>query len=504
MADPRSSVSSPAASWLWPAALMLVAGAAAASLAAALIGGRDGPATATMTVAVAAAVLAVLLGVVLEVLHRQHESAGLQAAEQRRQQAALHKQEIEELDGAWRAHAERQTASLSSLQQAMEHLVGVRLPAALGGSAVPAASDEPVGPAWVELFERAVTAVEGSAKQRHQDQESLRLLVVTMAQRLQASAHRIQAEAEQMAARHSGDPDVLQVSMGVDHAAAQQGRLAQSLAVLCGEPPGQQWQEPLALVDVVRAASARIVPYERVQVIGELDVAVAASAVEALIHLVAELLANAAQSSPPATDVLATVRTVQRGAVIEIDDGGLGMDEQRLEWARGITSGEKAVGLSDLGENPQTGFAVIGNYVHRYGFRTDVSESPYGGVRAIVLVPTELMEIVEPAGSIPAHAPPPRAGAEVPAAVRASSDVPPPAAEVPLEASDAARDAGLPHRRSRRGSAGAPSPAAQAMPAPEPPDTPEQAGSWMAAFLNAAERPAGDVSAAADHDEKKG
>lgn len=442
---------------LWPAALVLACVATIAALATAVIAGVGGPSAGTVAAAVTAAVAALSASGAVAVLKRRGRSAAASSA-------GHHTHEMERLDADWRSHSEAQTTALASIHAAAKHLVEARLPAALDGTSVPAAAGaQPIDPAWSELFEQAVAHATDTAKQSREDQESLRLLVVSLARRVQASAHRIQAESEQMAARHPGDADVLRVSMSVDHAAAQQGRLAQSLAVLCGERPGQQWPEPLALVDVVRAGSARIVPFERVEVSGDPDVAVAAPAVEALIHLVAELLANAAQSSPPATKVLVTVRTVQRGAVVEIDDGGLGMDEQRLERARAAVAADRPIGLGELGESPQTGLAVVGSYCRRYGFRTDVSESPYGGVRAVVLIPTDLMEIVEPAGTVPAHVGP---GDE-------------PAPPEP-------RSAGLPQRTSRRGaglpSAGAP-PAPEVTPEVAPEPSPTDAGDWMSAFV---------------------
>jgi len=267
-----------------------------------------------------------------------------------------------------------------------------------------------------------------------------------------------------MASRHPADSDVLESSMRVDHAAAQQARHAQSVAVLCGEWPGQQWPQPLALLDVVRAASSRIVAYRRVSVSGEPDVAATASAVEPLIHLIAELLANATQSSPPTTQVLVTVRTVQRGAVIEMDDGGVGMEEHRLEQAREILSGRRLLSLGDLGEVPQTGMAVIGQYVRRHRFRVDLMPSPYGGVRAIVLVPAEMVESLEPtAAPLPPSLPPP----------------------VSMRDTAATGTGSLPQRRSRRGE---PAPAGDGDPSVAEPalsaQTPEQAGAWMAAYFS--------------------
>src|SRR6185437_4787686 len=247
-----------------------------------------------------------------------------------------------------------------------------RMPAAFEGRDVP--SGELPGDFDAELAKLLDQLVTEAARAGDR-QDSMRSAVVALARRVQASAHRIPEEATLMAERHPGDADVLEVSMRVDHAAAQQARHAQSMAVLCGEWPGQQWPEPLPLVDVVRAAAGRIIAYRRIEVAGDPDIAAAAPVVEPLIHLVAELLANATQSSPPATSVPVTIRSVQRGAVIEVHDCGVGLDDHRLTQAREIASGARLVGLDELGEFPQTGLAVVGQYARRHGFRVDVSES---------------------------------------------------------------------------------------------------------------------------------
>lgn len=363
----------------------------------------------------------------------------------------------------------------TALRQALEHTVTLRMPAAYEGRDVPPLElPADFDGELAKLLDQLVTE---AARAGDRD-ESIRSALIALSRRVQTAAHRIQEEATLMAERHPGDPDVLEVSMRVDHAAAQQARHAQSMAVLCGEWPGQQWPEPLPLVDVVRAAAGRIIAYRRIEVAGDPDIAAAAPVVEPLIHLVAELLANATQSSPPATSVPVTVRSVQRGAVIEVHDCGVGLDDHRLTQAREIASGARPVGLDELGEFPQTGLAVVGQYVRRHGFRVDVSESVYGGVRAIVGIPNDLVETVAPAEAL----------AVPPQTLPAADQEPPPAAE------DGRRP--LARRRSpRRGTAG---PAATAAgpatggPAPDPAAggtgptqqlSPEQAGAWMNAFL---------------------
>ena len=461
------------------------------------------------TVAVAAEAAAAVALVLAVVYIRGRYSAAMEEAEQRvadSQRMAVEVKrraaEMKQKDQQRRAQA---GARWSVIERAADHLLSVQLPAALAGRAAPCslpagasdASDASDASAKAaELFEPVAAAVTGGVAELRQDlqeqQESARLAVVTLARRVQASAHRIQEEVTRMTQRHLGDADVLESGMRVDHAAAQQARHAQSVAVLCGEWPGQQWPEALALVDIARAASGRIVPYQRVGVSGEPDIGARAGAAEPLIHLVAELLANAAQSSPPSTQVLVTVRIVQRGAVIEIDDGGVGMEEHELERAREIASGRRLAGLGDLGEIPQTGLAVVGHYAHRHGFGVDLMPSPYGGVRAVVLVPAGMLETLEPAGSVLGGA---RAGAD---GTRTGSDDTGPDDTGPEDTDEKPFVTPLPQRRSRRDQASGPSPAAAAVVGSEPPgDTPAEAGAWMGAYLGGSAEPAqgGDAGA---------
>jgi signal transduction histidine kinase len=387
------------------------------------------------------------------------------------EQSAL-RARLDQSRAAQQALAFRETA----LREALDHTVTQRMPAAFEGRDVPSAQrPDDVDAELAKLLDQLVT----EAARAGDRSDSVRSAVVALSRRVQTAAHRIQEEATLMAERHPGDPDVLDVSMRVDHAAAQQARHAQSMAVLCNEWPGQQWAEPLPLVDVVRAAAGRIIAYRRIEVAGDPDIAAAATVVEPLIHLIAELLANATQSSPPTTSVPVTIRAVQRGAVIEVHDCGIGLDDHRLTQAREIASGARLIGLEELGEFPQTGLAVVGQYVQRHGLRVDVSESVYGGVRAVVGIPNDLVETVAPAEALP-----------VPLATA------PAAGDEPATLAEGDRRI-LPRRHSPRHEAASPATATAEPTADGPPPdsaapasadpaeslSPEQAGAWMNAFL---------------------
>src|SRR5690606_26746306 len=85
-------------------------------------------------------------------------------------------------------------------------------------------------------------------------------------------------------------------------------------------------------------------------------------------------------------------RSAHNGIAITIDDAGVGMGAEELARAAELLSGETSVDIHRLGDPPQVGFAVAGVLAARYGFKVSVdSQSPYGGVRAVVFVPSSLL-----------------------------------------------------------------------------------------------------------------
>ncbi|WP_241840278.1 ATP-binding protein [Frankia sp. CcI49] len=384
---------------------------------------------------------------------------------------------------------------IAAWEEGMRFVIDHQLPALTTGDLVPAlpdAGDEAI----VGVLDRIGAAVAKLVEQAHDRfrdrEEALRTATVGLARNVQAVSHRVQEEATAMVLAHPTTPDVLESGYRVDHAAAQQARYAQNLAVLCGESPGQQWQEPVAVADIVTAAASRIIAYQRVHASGGPDTAVVAHVAEPLISVIAELLANAAQSSPSTTEVLVAIRSVQRGVVYEIDDCGVGMEEFRLNRAREIASGRLPVRVADLGQTPQTGLAVVGEYVRRHGLRVDLSESVYGGVRAVVFVPDELTELLTPAtrltrghhraGSAAVGTPPAPGGVSLPDPASV-----PPGDPASAAGEDRPSKPVLPRRRSPRHAAlteKVPPPVTPSASPPAPPPSADEAGSFLAAILS--------------------
>ncbi|MEV0786900.1 ATP-binding protein [Streptomyces sp. NPDC050423] len=228
-----------------------------------------------------------------------------------------------------------------------------------------------------------------------------------------------------------GDSAVLRDMLEIDHMNSQFNRRAQSIAVLCGGWLGRQ-REAASVYDVIRGAQGRIRHYQRIEIASRVDFAVTSRAVEPIALTVAELLDNATSYSEPSTMVEVEVRTVPRGICIVIDDAGVGMSEEERTNATALLSSGSAVSVSELGNPPAFGFAVIGALCARFGFTVAIdSTSPYGGVRAVVMVPKELLtEMPEPKT--------PASTQEVNAAAASRGSAP------------AATEGGLPRRRNKR------------------------------------------------------
>jgi len=316
--------------------------------------------------------------------------------------------------------------------------------------------------------ELARRGAENAAVQQEQElNAATRRAFLSVARRILVMAHDQQAGLDEMERTHD-DPALLEGLLKADHAAAQQARLAQTLAVLCGARAGRHWPEPVALEDVVRGAQSRILPFQRVVVSSRTEAAVVGAAAEALIHAIAELLDNATRYSPPSTQVFVTLLPVHNGTVIEIDDCGVGMPEQAVEKAAAALAGGGTLEVSRLGEVPQLGLAAVGRLAEQYGFRVTLSSapSPYGGVRVVVLLPNALLTEPLPTGA-PAPAGGPASPVQRPVQERVRPQPGPPAA--------------LPRRTNRRTADPAPrQTAADAAPAPS--RSAREAQAFMALF----------------------
>jgi K+-sensing histidine kinase KdpD len=287
-----------------------------------------------------------------------------------------------------------------------------------------------LGERYTELetgYEKSVRAAQEQAE------EETKTVLKSAMRTLQGLAAEQQLVLSRLQSKY-GDSAMLQDLLEIDHTNSQFGRRAQSIAVLCDGWLGGR-RDTASVYDVVRSAQGRIRHFRRVEILSQVDFGITSRAVEPVALALAELLDNATSYSSPDTVVEINIRTVPKGICVVVDDAGVGMSDEERARAEKLLSSERASGVAGLGNPPQFGFAVIGLLCERFGFEVSVdTSSPYGGVRAVVLLPHELLTAM------------PERKAPAPAAVRtaAAGDGPEPA----LPAASTAD--GLPRRRRKR------------------------------------------------------
>ncbi|GGN18039.1 sensor histidine kinase [Streptomyces fuscichromogenes] len=222
--------------------------------------------------------------------------------------------------------------------------------------------------------------------------DSLERSFVSIARRVQAIVHQQAHELREMEEDHGRNPEVFDDLLRIDHGTALIGRLADSVSVLGGGRPGRQWPNPVALYSVLRGAMSRILEYRRIELHSICQVNIKGTSVEPVIHAAAELLDNATRYSPPSTKVHVTAVEVQSGVCIEIEDAGVILNEEARDRLEGLL--EKAKQGKDiqvLSENPRVGLSVVGRLCRTYNMDVSLRASAYGGVRAVLIVPSDMM-----------------------------------------------------------------------------------------------------------------
>ncbi|MGV9562966.1 ATP-binding protein [Streptomyces sp. NPDC003480] len=242
--------------------------------------------------------------------------------------------------------------------------------------------------------ERALAEVRGDAETETKD------VLKAWMRSLQVLADQQQRSISDLARlKYGNDPQILADLMTIDHTNSQFGRRAQGIAALCGGWLGRR-ETAASVYDVARSATGRIKHFDRVRIHSRVNVHVAATAVEPVAVVLAELLDNATNYSAPGTPVEINIQAVPTGICLIVDDAGLGISQEEKDRAAALLSPAAPISITSLGNPPRVGFAVAGVLSDRYGFKVSVdSVSPYGGVRAVILLPESLLtnEAPEPA-----------------------------------------------------------------------------------------------------------
>lgn len=185
---------------------------------------------------------------------------------------------------------------------------------------------------------------------------------------------------------NEADPDQLESLFRLDHLATRMRRNGENLLVLAGEEPGRRWNQPVPLVDVLRAASSEVESYERIELSGVPETEIHGQSVTDLVHLLAELLENATTFSSPQTKVRVTAtRLPDSRVMIEIHDKGIGLTAEDFADINHKLANPPTV---DAAVSQRMGLFVVGRLADRHGIRVQLRPSgEQAGTTSLVMLP---------------------------------------------------------------------------------------------------------------------
>lgn len=205
--------------------------------------------------------------------------------------------------------------------------------------------------------------------------------------RVQAKAVSMLADLREMQERHG--EEVFGDLLKLDHSTSQLGLMTDRLALLMGGRSSRAWNKPIVMESILRGAVGRIAAYQRVRLHCATTAAVSGFAAEGVMHLLAELMDNAANFSPPIDEVHVYVEERSAGIVVTIEDSGLKMADAAMRHAENAVAG-RMTDLASL-QGTRLGLAVVGRLAVKYGISVSYRPSSRGGTGVVVLLPPQLL-----------------------------------------------------------------------------------------------------------------
>jgi signal transduction histidine kinase len=181
--------------------------------------------------------------------------------------------------------------------------------------------------------------------------------------------------------------------------ATRMHRNSQNLLVLAGHELSSGWNQPMVLVNVIRAAVSEVEESERVSLHALPDIAVSGPVVNDAVHLLAELTENATSFSAVDMPVeISGYLSNSGGVVIDITDRGVGMSANELAYANWRLENPPA---ADIDVPKWIGVFVVARLAARHGIRVRLQQAELGGLTALVWLPDEVL--VHHAAAVPAR-----------------------------------------------------------------------------------------------------
>jgi signal transduction histidine kinase len=212
---------------------------------------------------------------------------------------------------------------------------------------------------------------------------------VSMSRRSQSMVEKQLAIIDELESQEQ-DPDQLRNLFRLDHLAARMRRYNDNLLVLAGSAVRTRATAPVKIAELFRAATSEMEQYERVRLQPVSGASIAGTVAGELVHLLAELLDNAAMYSPPSSAiVLSAAFTADGGLQIEVLDAGVGISPGELDRLNGRLTQPEAI---DTQVPSRMGLFVVARLARRGSFGVMLqARSDASGTVALVRVPATLV-----------------------------------------------------------------------------------------------------------------
>jgi signal transduction histidine kinase len=184
------------------------------------------------------------------------------------------------------------------------------------------------------------------------------------------------------------DPERLADLFQLDQLATRMRRASDSALIVAGYETARHSDEPFPLVDLLRAAVSEIEQYDQVVLDVQQAASVSGSAAADTVHLLAELLENAATFSPRWTQVVMSGHAADGGSLISITDDGTGLPEEQLGQLNWLLAHPP---LADEADAEHMGLFAVAHLAARHGITVRLGMAPDGGTTAQVYLPAALI-----------------------------------------------------------------------------------------------------------------
>lgn len=195
------------------------------------------------------------------------------------------------------------------------------------------------------------------------------------------------------------DPDTLESLFKLDHLATRMRRNAESLLVLAGDRSPRRWAEPIDVQSAIEAALAEVESYERVDFGLVEGGKIQGNIVADVAHILAEVIENGLNFSPPTTQVAIVGRNAGERYIIAITDEGLGMKQDEIDRINNQLA--TVIEITDV-PSQQLGLFVVARLASRHGIDVHLTNAATGGLAVRIEIPMAEQRVEETSPAVTA------------------------------------------------------------------------------------------------------